>query len=91
MSLVTPGAGTFLPQGHNLNKFGSGLLGDTTYQISRLNALWFQRRIYFHVFPKIAIVKHVTPGAGPILAQGHNLNKLGRGSLVDVTYQIPRL
>ena len=28
MSLVTPGAGTFWPQGHNLTKFGRGPLGD---------------------------------------------------------------
>ena len=26
----------FWPQGHNLNKLGGSLLGDTTYQISRL-------------------------------------------------------
>ena len=28
------------------------------------------------------------PGRGHFLAQGHNLNKLGRGLLVDATYQI---
>ena len=33
---VTPEAGPFLPQGYNLNKLGSGVLIDTTYQISRL-------------------------------------------------------
>ena len=30
------------------------------------------------------------PGAGPFSPQGHNLNKLGRGSLGDATYQISR-
>ena len=33
---VTPGWGHFWPKGHNLNKLGRGLLGDATYQISRL-------------------------------------------------------
>ena len=28
-----------------------------------------------------------TPGAGPFLTPGHNLNNLGRGPLGDVTYQ----
>ena len=31
-----PGTGPFLPQGLNLNKLGSGPLGNATYQISRL-------------------------------------------------------
>ena len=38
---VTPGAGPFLAPGNNLNR---GPLGDATYQISRLLALWFQTR-----------------------------------------------
>ena len=33
---VTPGVGHFWPHGHNLNKLGRGLLGDATYQISKL-------------------------------------------------------
>ena len=36
VKLVTPGAGHFLPQGHYLNKLGSGLLDNASYQISRL-------------------------------------------------------
>ena len=31
-----PGVGQFLPQENNLNKLGRGLLGHTTYQISRV-------------------------------------------------------
>ena len=58
---VTSGAGPFWPQGHDLNKLGRGLLDDATYQISRLNVLWFQRRRVLHVFPISAYVKHVTP------------------------------
>ena len=41
---VTPGAGPFWPQGYHLNKLGRGLLGDATYKLSKLYALWFQRR-----------------------------------------------
>ena len=51
----------FRPQVHNLNKLDRGPLDDDTYQISRLKALWFQTG-FFHVFPKYACVKHVTPG-----------------------------
>ena len=32
---VTPGAGPFWPNWHNLYKLGRGPLGDATYQISR--------------------------------------------------------
>ena len=33
----------------------------------------------------------MTPGAGPILTPGNNLNKPGRGPLGDATYRISRL
>ena len=36
--------------------------------------------------PIKAYAQHVTPRAGPFLAQWHNLNKLGRGPLGDATY-----
>ena len=32
----TRGGALFWPQGYNLNKLGSGPLGDATYQLSRL-------------------------------------------------------
>ena len=38
---VTPVVGPFLAQGHNLSRFGRDPLGEATYQISRLRALWF--------------------------------------------------
>ena len=41
---VTPGAGHFLPKGHNLNKLCRDLLDDATYQILRLQTLYFQTR-----------------------------------------------
>ena len=43
------GGAIFLPQGYNLNQLGRDPLGDATYQISRLQALWFQT-IRFVVF-----------------------------------------
>ena len=45
------GGGQFWPQGYNLNKLGRDSLGDASYQISRLYALWFQTRKFFMVFP----------------------------------------
>ena len=41
--------------------------------------------------PILAYVKHVTPRGGLFLAQGDNLNILGKGPLGDATYQISRL
>ena len=48
---------------HNLKKLGRGSLGNATYHISRLCALWFQIRRFFYVFPVLAYVNYVTPGA----------------------------
>ena len=45
----------------------------------------------FNIFPTLAYVKHVTRGRGHFWPQEHNLNKFGRGSLGDATYQIARL
>ena len=38
------GQGWIWPKGHYLNKLGIDLPGDATYQISRLQAVWFQTR-----------------------------------------------
>ena len=56
------GEAVFWIKGHNLNKLVKGPLGDATYQISRLYALW--------VFPYIRLCKTCDPGAGPFLALG---------------------
>ena len=49
---VTPWAGPFLSQGHNLNKLGRGLQGDLTNQISRLYDRCFQTSSFFmQIFP----------------------------------------
>ena len=48
---VNPGVGPFLTPGAYLNKLDRGPLGDVKYQVSRLLALWFQTRRFFHIFP----------------------------------------
>ena len=65
---MTPGAGPFFAQGHSLNKLGRSPLGVATYQIVRLQALWFQR--FFHVFPYISQCKTGDPRVGPIFIPG---------------------
>ena len=47
-----PGEAQFWSQGYYLNKFGSGPLGDATYQISRFESLWCLIRRFYHVFPR---------------------------------------
>ena len=43
-------------------------------------------------YPYISLCKkHLTPGWGHFLSKWYNLNKLGRGLLVDASYQISRL
>ena len=71
MKHVTPGAGSFFPRGHNLNKLGRGPLGDATYQL-----LWFQTRRLFHAFPLYDYVKDVTLGRDHFWPQEHNLTNL---------------
>ena len=61
---MTPGAGHFWHQEHNLKKLGRGILGDSTV---------------FFMFSYLAYVNHVTPGVGYFWHQGHNLKKIGRG------------
>ena len=66
---MTPGAGLFWPQGYYLNRLGRSPLGDATYQISRLWALWFQTRRFFHVLTFIGLWKNMWPLAGSAVAQ----------------------
>ena len=65
MSVATPGAGQFWPQGYNLNTLGRGLLGDATYQISRVSG----KRI-FSCFPNIGLCKNCELRGGPFLSLG---------------------
>ena len=46
---------------------------------------------FFHVYPILAYAKHLNPRVGHLWPQGYNLIKLGRGPLVDASYQISRL
>ena len=68
--------------------FGRGPLGDATYQIFWLESLWFPTGRFFLMFSYIGVCKTWDPWTDLCLAQGHNLNKLGKGSLGDATYQI---
>ena len=61
----------------------------TKYQGSR--PYGFRQEDFYMFFPKYVYVKHVTLGAGPLWPQGYNLNRLGRGSLGDASYQISKL
>ena len=62
-----PGRGHFLCQGLHFNKHGRDPLYDATYQILRLEALWFQTRIFFSHFPYISLCKTCDPRGGAIL------------------------
>ena len=70
----------FRPQDHNLNKLGRGplvlVMLHTKYQSSMPCGF---RQEDFYVFPIEAYLSHVTPGTGPFMAHGHNLNNFGRG------------
>ena len=44
----------------------------------------------FSCFPYIGLCKTCDPWEGHFWPQGNNLNKLGRGSLDDTSYQISR-
>ena len=73
-----------------MNKFDRGSQGDSTYQISKLYTFWFQRRRVSKMVFFGPIFQLVTLRAGPVLAPGHHMNKLGRGLQEDATSQIRR-
>ena len=83
---MTPGRGHFWPQGHTLNKFGRGPLGDATYQISRLGLMVSDQKI-FPCFSLLSLCETCDPWGRAIFGpRGDILNKLGRGPLGDATY-----
>ena len=49
------------------------------------------RQADFFMFPYITLCKTCDPRAGPIMAPGALLNKLGRGLLGNALYQISKL
>ena len=88
---VTLWRGHFWPQGHNLNNLDNvhQVMVCTKYQDSM--PYGFRQEDFFMLFTILAYVKHVTPGWGHFWPQGHYLNNVGRGLLVDATYQISTL
>jgi len=52
---ISPLAGPLVTQGHNMNNLGSRPLDDDTYQISKLEALWFLRNDFFYEPPNEAL------------------------------------
>ena len=50
-----------------------------------------KKHFYFYRYLQKADDVPGDPGAGPFWPQGHNLNKLGGGPLVDAINQISRL
>ena len=67
MHIMRPlGRGHFWPNGRNWNKLGIAILGDATYQISRLYAFRFQTKRFFHVFPYIGLCILRDPQGGAI-------------------------
>ena len=51
----------------------------------------FRQEYFFQFFPYISLCKqNVTRGWSHFWPQGHNLNKIGRGLLVDAACQISR-
>ena len=66
---MTPrGRAIFGPREIILNKLGRGPLGDATYQISRLYALWFlsDKKIFFMLLPYISQCETSDPLGGAI-------------------------
>ena len=73
----------------HLNKLGRGPLGNATYQISNIWAMWFWQRRFLNIFLCFSMVRTQDP-----LARGHvgpwslGLNKFGKGPPGNAIYQI---
>ena len=63
----------------------------TCSKLYKALSLMVSDKNFFHDFPYIGLCKTCDPGAGPSLAPGYNLNKIGRGPLNDATHQISKL
>ena len=53
-----------------MNKLGRGVLGNATYQISKLHAFQFERGRILKLVCFVPMFYLVTPEAGPILTPG---------------------
>ena len=68
--LSTPGAWPNLTPGHGWHNLCRGPLAIATYKISKLCALWFQRRRFLIFFPIASLLRLSTSGAWPNLTPG---------------------
>ena len=87
-----PGRAHFWPKGHNLIKLGRDPLGGATVlNIKALGHVVSEKKIFscFRLYKPM--LNMWPPGWVHLRPKGHNLNKLGRGSLGDTTYQTSRL
>ena len=69
-----------------LNKLGKGPLGNATYQFQASNPRSSEAEDFFNIFLCISIARTLDPWLEAILDL--HLNKLVRGELGNVTYQI---
>ena len=92
IELMSPlGRGHFWPHIHYLNILGRDLLDDAPCKISELWGLWFQRRRFFNISLCITIEIMWPLERGQYWPQDQDVNKLGRGPLYNVAYQIRKL
>ena len=68
--LSTPGAWPNLTQGYGWHNLCRGPLAIATYKISKLCALWFQRRRFLNFFPIASLLRLSTSGTWPNLTPG---------------------
>ena len=66
MKTCDPGAGSFWPQGYDLNKLGRGPLGDAIYKILKLNPTVSDKKIC-SCFAYIRLYKTCDPRGNPFL------------------------
>ena len=67
----------FWPQGHHMNNLGRGLLGDATYPISKLYAIYFQRRRFSKI---LLFFSFWLPWQPQLWLEFNLLNNVGRAS-----------
>ena len=72
-----------------MNKLGRGPL-EALPNIKALG-LPVSMKKNFEIFFLCSYVPTCDPWGGPVLPQGHHMNKLGRGPLEDATYQKSKL
>ena len=87
--MSAPGRGHFWSQSYNLNSLGGGPLGEAKYQISKVQAFWFQIRRFLKVF-SIQVYVTYRPRGRAIFGPRAITHNLGRGPLGEAMYQISK-